>query len=103
MKKQFLLLAILAIMLIGCRRDFVRPNIPATVTVAVEKTREIPEWATLPLLVPKPADRTVGERLRAGDQAVFILDKIANCHRELLRRLSAGENIADSAIKECKL
>ena len=56
-----------------------------------------------PTAVPVPADQTVGERLRVGDQAVFILEKLANCHRELLRRLSAGENITDSAVKECKL
>lgn len=75
-----------------------RPQLPETVEIVVEKYRDLPTWATDPLPKPMPADGTVGARVMSEDARGHVID-LANCHRELLRKLDKGEQVDP---KECE-
>lgn len=75
-----------------------RPRLPEVVEVVVEKPKPIPSWATDELPKPKPADGTVGQRIKSEDARGHVID-LANCHRLLLRRLDKGEQVDP---KECE-
>lgn len=73
------------------------PDVPEQVTVVVEKYRDLPTWATTPLIKPAPVDGTVEGRVLSHDQRGTTID-LANCHRRLLAKLDAGEMVDG---KEC--
>lgn len=79
----------------GCTTTPILPDVPQTVRVPVEVQAKIPSWATDDLPLPKPADGTVGERIISEDARGDVI-VLANCHRRLLRRLSAGEDVDPS-------
>ena len=70
----------------ACER---RPNVPATVTVVVERYKPLPAWATAPLPKPQAADGTVLQHLRNEEARGGVID-VANCHRRLLVKLDQG-------------
>lgn len=92
----------LAAALAACsaRKTVVKPSVamPTTTTVTVTEWRDVPGWATEPVMVAPRRNDSVVEHLRhehALEQAV----KLMNCHRRLLRRLNAGET---PERKECE-
>jgi hypothetical protein len=89
----FLLLA--ALLGAGCTTTPDLPDVPQSVRVVVEVPAKIPSWATDDLPLPKPADGTVAERITSEDARGDVII-LANCHRRLLRRLSAGEDVDPS-------
>lgn len=93
------LMIVLVLGLAGCRTLPDPPNVPEVVTVTVTKMTPVPEWASEPLPVAKRANDKVREHLRVEDANTRMLQDVANCHRRLLRRLSAGERVDP---KECR-
>lgn len=83
-------LALILLALCGCQRLVVKPNVPQTVTVTVEKWRPLPVWALAALPNASPVDGTVRALLLANDQRAATLD-YANCRSRLLARLDKGE------------
>lgn len=82
-----ILLALLAVLaLAGCGTT---REMPETVTVTVEKYRDLPAWATDELDKPMAADGTVGARIKSENARGQTID-LANCHRRLLRDIDAG-------------
>jgi len=69
-----------------------KPNVPETVTVVVEKYKDLPTWATEQLVKPQAVNGTVGARLTNEDQRGNTID-LANCHRRLLTKLDKGEAV----------
>ncbi|WP_396616795.1 hypothetical protein ACHZ97_04255 [Lysobacter soli] len=84
-----------AVSLSACARD-ARPAVPETVTVVVERYRDLPEWATQPLPKPEAANGTVGARLHNEEARGGVID-LGNCHRDLLSRLDRGESVDPKA------
>lgn len=72
------------------------PNVPETATVTITEYRDIPDWATKPITVQKPAKAVTGRehlvRENALDKLVDYILGIANCHRRLLIELDKGES-----------
>lgn len=85
-------ICLLALPLLGFGGCQPRPNLPEQVTVVVEKYRDLPSWATTPLAKPAPVDGTVQARVQSHDQRGTTID-LANCHRRLLAKLDAGEQV----------
>lgn len=94
--RTLIFLLVCMTLMTGCLEG-VKPNIPEQVIVTVEKYKPLPTWATDQLIVPMPADGTVGARLETNNKRGLTLD-IANCHRRLLAKLDRGETVND---KEC--
>lgn len=90
-------LALLVVPLMGASCQ-PRPNVPEQVDVIVEKYRDLPTWATEPLVKPAPIDGTVEARIRSEEARGVIVD-LANCHRRLLTKLDNGEAVDE---KECR-
>ena len=83
-------------LLAACRTTPEPPTVPETVTVVVERYRDMPEWATDPLPTPQPVDGTVGALLDSHE-ARGSVNGLANCHRRLLRQLDRGEDVRPDA------
>jgi len=81
----------------ACARD-IRPSVPETVTVVVERYRKLPAWATEPLRKPEAVNGTVGARLQNEEARGMAID-VANCHRRLLMLLDIGQAVDE---KECE-
>lgn len=86
--RTLMLLAALAL-LGACASVPKEPVLPKTVTVTVEKYRELPAWATAHVEKPMPADGSVGARVQSNDARGNVID-YDNCLRDLLAGLVAG-------------
>lgn len=73
----------------GCKTV---PNVPATVTVVVERYKPLPAWAIEPLEKPMPANSQVQSHLITGNARGEIID-FANCRSLLLIKLDKGEPV----------
>lgn len=82
---------LLALLLPACASA---PKVPEVVEVIVEKDRELPDWATRPLPRPERGGPTVRHALENEAARGDVID-LANCHRALLRKLSAGQVVEE--------
>ncbi len=88
----------LIVLLAACGRE-TKPNVPDTVYVTVEKFKPLPEWATAPVDVPKPARKgdTVRDHLKHEDALDAAFDRLngeINCRLRLLVKLDKGEAVS---------
>lgn len=91
-----LIILLLAAFGAGCTIDDTKlPAVPESVRVPVTTPAKIPSWATDSLPLPHPADGSVGERALSEEARGEVII-LANCHRRLLARLSAGEDVDPS-------
>lgn len=90
-------LLVAVFVLAACARE-VRPTIPETVPVVIERYRSLPGWATQPLPKPEAANDTVGARLLNEEARGGVID-LGNCHRDLLARLDRGESVNPEACR----
>lgn len=97
-----ILTAITVLLLAACGPT--KPNVPETVYVTVTKFKPLPEWATAPVDVPKPArnGETVRDHLKHEDALDAAFDRLngeINCRLRLLVKLDRGEAVGP---EECK-
>lgn len=92
-------IALICCLLLGACTGNVRTQLPETVTVTVEKYRDLPPWAkNVKLPNDPPADSRLGSILKANDTRAGTID-YANCLFRLLDALDRGESVS---IKDCK-
>ena len=90
--RNLTIILLLALVAGGCTTTPDLPDVPESTRVAVTTPAKIPTWATEPLPLPKPADGTIAERVLSEEARGEVI-VLANCHRRLLARLSAGEAV----------
>lgn len=87
-----IVMLVVVLALVGCRSAPEVPEVPEQVEVVVEKLIPVPSWATDDLPVAQRSNDSVREHLRVEEANTGLL-RVANCHRRLLRRLNAGEQV----------
>lgn len=91
----------IALALVGCKtteqqvRD-VQP--PRVVTKVVEKTIDLPKWATEPVPNKAPSDKSVEAVVKANNARAGTLDYV-NCRSRLIEKVQAGQKVDP---KECR-
>lgn len=89
-----LIIAVAITALAGCstERQLSKVQPPREVTVVVERTVELPAWATAPLDRPQPETPRVGAVITSHDARGRVID-YANCRSRLIERIGRGEKI----------